>query len=302
MINDVTLSQTSGFSTYKNNMGEVENKGFEMQLRADIYRDRNWAIALWGNMAHNKNKILKISESQKAYNERVANFYKKELEYQELYHTSQKDANYAIPIPQYEEGQSLTSIWAVRSLGIDPTTGKELFLNRDGSVTDKWDAAQEVVVGNTEPKLNGSIGLNATYKNWSLFAAFQYEFGGQEYNQTLVDRVENADIANRNVDLRVLTQRWQKPGDVAEFKNIADSKLTTLPSSRFVQDNKYIRLSAVTLSYDFDREWIKKHLHMNMLRLEMSSSDFINWHSIRQERGLSYPKSWKIDFSLKAQF
>ena len=300
LINDVTLSQTSGFSTYKNNMGEVENKGFEMQIRADIYRDRNWSVALWGNMAHNKNKILKISDSQKAYNERVAEFYKKELQYQAIYNTSLKDANYAVPISQYAE--SLTSIWAVRSLGIDPTTGKELFLNRDGSITDTWDASQEVVVGNTEPKLNGSIGLNATYKNWSLFAAFQYEFGGQEYNQTLVDRVENADIANGNVDLRVLTQRWQKPGDVAEFKNIADSKLTTLPTSRFVQDKKYIRLSALTLSYDFNREWIKKHLHMNMLRLEMSSSDFINWNSIRQERGLSYPKSWKVDFSLKAQF
>ena len=302
LINDVTLSQTSGFSTYKNNMGEVENKGFEMQIRADIYRDRNWAVAVWGNMAHNKNKILKISDSQKAYNERVAEFYKKELQYQAIYNTSLKDANYAVPISQYAEGESLTSIWAVRSLGIDPTTGKELFLNRDGSITDTWDASQEVVVGNTEPKLNGSIGLNATYKNWSLFAAFQYEFGGQEYNQTLVDRVENADIANGNVDLRVLTQRWQKPGDVAEFKNIADSKLTTLPTSRFVQDKKYIRLSALTLSYDFNREWIKKHLHMNMLRLEMSSSDFINWNSIRQERGLSYPKSWKVDFSLKAQF
>ena len=302
LINDVTLSQTSGFSTYKNNMGEVENKGFEMQIRADIYRDRNWSVALWGNMAHNKNKILKISDSQKAYNERVAEFYKKELQYQVIYNTSLKDANYAVPISQYAEGESLTSIWAVRSLGIDPTTGKELFLNRDGSITDTWDASQEVVVGNTEPKLNGSIGLNATYKNWSLFAAFQYEFGGQEYNQTLVDRVENADIANGNVDLRVLTQRWQKPGDVAEFKNIADSKLTTLPTSRFVQDKKYIRLSALTLSYDFNREWIKKHLHMNMLRLEMSSSDFINWNSIRQERGLSYPKSWKVDFSLKAQF
>ena len=302
LINDVTLSQTSGFSTYKNNMGEVENKGFEMQIRADIYRDRKWSVALWGNMAHNKNKILKISDSQKAYNERVAEFYKKELQYQAIYNTSLKDANYAVPISQYAEGESLTSIWAVRSLGIDPTTGKELFLNRDGSITDTWDVSQEVVVGNTEPKLNGSIGLNATYKNWSLFAAFQYEFGGQEYNQTLVDRVENADIANGNVDLRVLTQRWQKPGDVAEFKNIADSKLTTLPTSRFVQDKKYIRLSALTLSYDFNREWIKKHLHMNMLRLEMSSSDFINWNSIRQERGLSYPKSWKVDFSLKAQF
>ena len=302
LINDVTLSQTSGFSTYKNNMGEVENKGVELQLRADIYRDRNWSIALWGNMAHNKNKILKISNSQKAYNERVAEFYKKEIQSQTLYNSSLKDANYAVPTPQYAEGESLTSIWAVRSLGIDPTTGQELFLNRDGSITDRWDASQEVVVGNTEPKLNGSIGINATYKNWSLFAAFQYEFGGQEYNQTLVDRVENADISNGNVDLRVLTQRWQKPGDVAEFKNIADGKLTTLPTSRFVQDKKYIRLSALTLSYDFNREWIKKHLHMNMLRLEMSSSDFINWNSIRQERGLSYPKSWKVDFSLKAQF
>ena len=112
----------------------------------------------------------------------------------------------------------MTSIWAVRSLGIDPTTGKELFLNRDGSITDTWDASQEVVVGNTEPKLNGSIGLNATYKNWSLFAAFQYEFGGQEYNQTLVDRVENADIANGNVDLRVLTQRWQNPEMLPNLK------------------------------------------------------------------------------------
>ena len=302
LINDVTLSNTSGFSTYKNNMGEVENKGVELQVRADVYRDRDWTIALWGNMAHNKNRILKISESQKAYNERVMEFYREELKNQDLYKNALANAEYAIPIPQYSEGQSLTSIWAVRSLGIDPTTGEELFLNRDGSITDKWDPAQEVVVGNTEPKLNGSIGLNATYKNWSLFAAFQYEFGGQEYNQTLVNRVENADIKGGNVDLRVLTDRWQKPGDVAQFKNIANSNLTTLPTSRFVQDKKYIRLSSVTLSYDFNREWIKKHLHMNMLRFEVSSSDFINWNSIRQERGLSYPKSWKIDFSLKAQF
>ena len=302
LINDVTLSTTSGFSTYKNNMGEVENKGLELQVRADVYRDRNWTVALWGNMAHNKNKILKISDSQKAYNQRVTEYYKKAQQSQSIYDESSSDANYAIPIPQYAEGQSLTSIWAVRSLGIDPTTGKELFLNRNGSVTDEWDATQEVVVGNTEPKLNGSLGFNASYKNWSLFAAFQYEFGGQEYNQTLVDRVENAGIAYGNVDLRVLTDRWQKPGDVAQFKNIADSKLTTLPTSRFVQDKKYIRLTALTLSYDFNREWIKKHLHMKMLRLEASGSDFINWNSIRQERGLSYPKSWKIDFSLKAQF
>lgn len=302
LVNDVSLSNTSGFSTYKNNMGEVENKGFELTARYDAIKNKNWLVAFWGNIAHNTNKILKISDSQRAYNQRVAEFYKKEQINQEDIGSSLTDANYSVPIAQYEEGQSLTSIWAVKSLGIDPTTGKEIFLNRDGTVTDKWDATQEVVCGNTQPDFNGAFGVNISYKQWSLFASFLYEWGGQQYNQTLVDRVENAKIAQGNVDLRVLTDRWQKPGDVAQFKNIKDASLTTLPTSRFVQDNSFLRLNALTLTYDFNREWLKRNLGLRMLRLEASTSDLINWNSVRQERGLSYPKSYKFNFSVKAQF
>ena len=302
LVNDVSLSNTSGFSTYKNNMGEVENKGFELTARYDAIKNKNWLVAFWGNIAHNTNKILKISDSQRAYNQRVAEFYKKEQINQEDIGSSLTDANYSVPIAQYEEGQSLTSIWAVKSLGIDPTTGKEIYLNRDGSVTDKWDATQEVVCGNTQPDFNGAFGVNISYKQWSLFASFLYEWGGQQYNQTLVDRVENAKIAQGNVDLRVLTDRWQKPGDVAQFKNIKDASLTTLPTSRFVQDNSFLRLNALTLTYDFNREWLKRNLGLRMLRLEASTSDLINWNSVRQERGLSYPKSYKFNFSVKAQF
>lgn len=302
LVNDVSLSNTSGFSTYKNNMGEVENKGFELTARYDAIKNKNWLVAFWGNIAHNTNKILKISDSQRAYNQRVAEFYKKEQINQEDIGSSLTDANYSVPIAQYEEGQSLTSIWAVKSLGIDPTTGKEIYLNRDGSVTDKWDATQEVVCGNTQPDFNGAFGVNISYKQWSLFASFLYEWGGQQYNQTLVDRVENAKIAQGNVDLRVLTDRWQQPGDVAQFKNIKDASLTTLPTSRFVQDNSFLRLNALTLTYDFNREWLKRNLGLRMLRLEASTSDLINWNSVRQERGLSYPKSYKFNFSVKAQF
>lgn len=302
LVNDVSLSNTSGFSTYKNNMGEVENKGFELTARYDAIKNKNWLVAFWGNIAHNTNKILKISDSQRAYNQRVAEFYKKEQINQEDIGSSLTDANYSVPIAQYEEGQSLTSIWAVKSLGIDPTTGKEIFLNRDGTVTDKWDATQEVVCGNTQPDFNGAFGVNISYKQWSLFASFLYEWGGQQYNQTLVDRVENAKIAQGNVDLRVLTDRWQKPGDVAQFKNIKDASLTTLPTSRFVQNNSFLRLNALTLTYDFNREWLKRNLGLRMLRLEASTSDLINWNSVRQERGLSYPKSYKFNFSVKAQF
>lgn len=301
LVNDVSLSNTSGFSTYKDNTGQVLNQGFELQLRYDLVRSRDWLVALWGNMAHNENKILKISDSQRAYNLRVRQYYQQEVTNQNNGVPS-STGDYAIPIAQYEEGRSLTSIWAVRSLGIDPTTGKEIFLNRDGTVSDTWDASQEVVVGNTEPKFNGSVGFNVSWKQWSLFAAFQYEWGGQQYNQTLVDRVENARIQYQNVDLRVLTDRWQKPGDVAQFKDIKDANYTTLPTSRFVQDNAYLRLSALTLSYDFKKDWLKHTLGMNMLRIEASTRDFINWNSIRQERGLNYPKSWTVDLSIKAQF
>lgn len=301
LVNDVSLSNTSGFSSYKNNMGKVLNKGFELQVRADVFRDKNWLVALWGNMAHNTNKILEISDSQRAYNQRVQEFYQKEVVNQQD-NIIKKDLKYSVPIAQYEEGQSLTSIWAVKSLGIDPTTGQEIFLNRDGTVADTWDTTQQVVVGNTEPKFNGAVGFNLVYRQWSLYAAFQYEWGGQEYNQTLVDRVENADITNQNVDLRVLTDRWKQPGDIAQFKDIKSADRTTLPTSRFVQDKSYFRLSALTLSYDFKREWTKKYLGMNMLRFEASTRDFINWNSIRQERGLSYPKSWTVDFTIKAQF
>lgn len=296
LVNDVTISTTSGFSTYKNNMGEIENKGLEVTARYDVFKNKNWLVALWGNIAHNTNKILKISDSQRAYNQRVADFYKSETG------AALRDSKYAVPIAQYEEGQSLTSIWAVKSLGIDPTTGKELYQNRDGSVTDKWDATQEVVCGNTQPDFNGAFGVNLNYKQWSLFASFLYEWGGQQYNQTLVDRVENANIEFGNVDLRVLTDRWQKPGDVAQFKNIQDASMTTLPTSRFVQNNSFLRLNALTLTYDFSREWLKRNLGLRMLRLEASTSDLINWNSVRQERGLSYPKSYKFNFSVKAQF
>ena len=82
LINDVTLSTTSGFSTYKNNLGEVENKGVEFQIRGDIVQTKNWNLALWGNLSHNKNKILKISDSQKAYNERVQKYYAEAEQYQ----------------------------------------------------------------------------------------------------------------------------------------------------------------------------------------------------------------------------
>ncbi len=51
------------------------------------------------------------------------------------------------PVQKFYEGVSMTAIWAVKSLGIDPATGDEIFLNKDGKRTNSWSAADMVICG-----------------------------------------------------------------------------------------------------------------------------------------------------------
>ena len=74
-----------------------------------------------------------------------------------------------------------------------------------------------------------------------------------------------------------------------------------MPSSRFVQDDNEWSLSALTLSYDFNTDWLKK-IRLKMLRLELSSSDLFRFSTVRQERGTSYPFARSVNFSLRATF
>ena len=71
-------------------------------------------------------------------------------------------------ITQYVPGGSTTSIFAMKSLGIDPSTGKELYIKKDGSVTYEWEASEQVIVGNKEPKHQGSFGLNLNYRRFCM--------------------------------------------------------------------------------------------------------------------------------------
>ena len=186
-------------------MGKVKNTGVELELRARLYSDRNWLFQLYGSFARNKNTIVEISQAMRDYNKRV----------EELFSgynpESSSDSKYAKTYLKYYEGASLTSIYGMKSLGISPTNGKEIYLRRNGDVTDVWSADEWTIIGDTAPKGQGSFGYTLSYKQLSMFASFLYTFGGDAYNNTLVSYVENADIKNDNVDKRVLLDRWQKP-------------------------------------------------------------------------------------------
>lgn len=202
LITDYTIPSSTGFTSYKENMGKVKNTGVELELRARLYSDRNWLFQLYGSFARNKNTIIEISQAMRDYNKRV----------EELFSgynpESSSDSKYAKTYLKYYEGASLTSIYGMKSLGISPTNGKEIYLRRNGDVTDVWSADEWTIIGDTAPKGQGSFGYTLSYKQLSMFASFLYTFGGDAYNNTLVSYVENADIKNDNVDKRVLLDRW----------------------------------------------------------------------------------------------
>ena len=295
LITDYTIPSSTGFTSYKENMGKVKNTGVELELRARLYSDRNWLFQLYGSFARNKNTIIEISQAMRDYNKRVEELFS------EYNPESSSDSKYAKTYLKYYEGASLTSIYGMKSLGISPTNGKEIYLRRNGDVTDVWSADEWTIIGDTAPKGQGSFGYTLSYKQLSMFASFLYTFGGDAYNNTLVSYVENADIKNDNVDKRVLLDRWQKPGDITTMKDIRDRNVTTGASSRFVQKNNTLQWSSLTMSYNFRPEQLKK-LHLSGLRLSFTMNDLFYWSTIRQERGLDYPYSRSFNLTTNIIF
>lgn len=279
----VTVAPSLGFSSYTENYGEQQNYGYEFNVSGVVLRNADFDWALYLSGSHNKNKIVKISNVLAKLN---------------------KDKNsdetlFTEPIAFYEEGESLSSIKAVRSMGIDPETGKELYLTKDGKVTDVWNYKDKVKLGDTAPTLSGNFGTNFMWRQFSLAMNFRYSFGAQIYNRTLAFRVEGVD-PHINADKRVLEERWKKPGDHTFYKNIADRTVPNV-SSRFVQDNDYLELSNVSLSYQLNRELVKKW-GLTDVRFRFNMNELFYLSTVKRERGLDYPFSRQFTFTLNLKF
>ncbi|MEG2555884.1 MAG: SusC/RagA family TonB-linked outer membrane protein [Odoribacter sp.] len=294
MINEMTTPSSAGFMSYKDNIGQIRNRGVELALFATVLNRKEWYLSIYGNFARNQEKFLKIAESLKRYNEQVNQKYEK-------YDDFATNKDYAEVYTKYEEGGSTTVFYGMRSLGIDPANGKEVYTDRSGNVTYDYDPREQVIIGNSEPKGQGSFGFNLRYRNLTLSTVFQYEFGSDRYNETLVSYVENADIQCLNVDRRVLTDRWQKPGDITPLKDIKDWSQTTRSTSRFVQKYNLLSLNSLTLQYEFG-EQITRALHIERMRLEANTGELFRLCSVKQERGLSYPFARNFNFTLMVNF
>ena len=273
-------------------MGNVLNKGIELDVKYDVIRTRDWGLSVYGNLAHNRNEILAISDALKRYNDRVNNYYLQKG-------TGKRSATEIFT--KYEEGGSNTALYGMKSLGIDPANGKEMFLKKDGTVTYTWSGDENVIIGDTEADAQGSFGFNLRYKNWTMFASFMYKFGGDVYNQTLATKVEGAKIYDENVDKRVMKERWQKPGDIAKYKDIKNQDGYTRPTSRFMQKDNELSLNSITLGYDMESAFLKRY-KFGMIRFELGANDVFRISPVKRERGTSYPYAHSFNFTIKINF
>ena len=278
----VSTPLSSGTSTYMTNAGEQVSQGLTASVSYYIFQnfEERFSWMVRANLRTQKNRIDKIGDKLSTLN------------------ASGKGTNTV----RYYDGADPDDIWAVRSAGIDPSNGKELFYAKDGSYTYDFTYDDEVICGNTRPDLEGVIGSSLNWKGFSVSLNFRYQLGADVFNEALYSKVENISRSdlNRNQDKRALYERWQKAGDMVRFKDIANAATTPM-SSRFVQEENVFTLESVYLGYEFYDGWIKK-LNLSSLKFQISMRDVFRASTIRSERGIAYPFARSIEAGLSFNF
>ena len=283
LLLDKSTPPSVGVTTAVSNLGEMQNKGLEFQVDGYLIRTPKvyWKIGTTGYV--NRNKITKINSALEEIN--------KENE--------SAEASSLTPLPQYAEGESTTALKLVRSAGIDPATGQEIYIKLNGERTFEYDSDDKVLIGDTEPKYIGSFNTNVYWKGFSVYALFSFRLGAWVYNTTRASKVEGSDPKN-NADQRVFDSRWRNPGDVALYKDIADSSRPE-KTDRFAELEHTLTLGTLNLSYEFDQALCRR-IHMANLRCGVNFTDLFRLSTVKIERGTDYLYSQGFEFYVNLTF
>lgn len=217
----VPVPMSTGFSELVQNFGELENKGMEFGITADILQNSDLKWNIMFNIAGNRNKILKLAAPFNVYN-------------RDIY--------------RYEEGIPMYSFYFHEQTGVDPDTGEPVFTDVDGDGVFNPNVDRKIV-GDANPDFFGGITNKVNYKSFDLSIFFQYSYGNDQLNW---NRFFQEHGGTRNTGyLSSQLDRWQEPGDITMIPQMKSSNYAgNLRPSRFVEDGSYLRLKNATLGYN----------------------------------------------------
>lgn len=277
----VAMPSSSGATSVTDNLGGQEQKGFTLTANYTVMQRKSLVWNLNLNGRHLRSRYTNFGNA-------LSNFNAK---------------NKGVNMTRYYDGASPSDLWAVRSMGIDPATGREVFLKKDGNHTFVHNYSDEVVVGNSEPDLEGIVGTSLSYKGFTANVALRYRIGGQVFMQTLYDKVENIpyQYIGLNQDRRALSERWQKPGDNARFKAISETRSNPM-SSRFVEDNNLLAGESFSVGYETSTARWLKAVRASSVTFRAYMNDIFRISTVMNERGIDYPFARSVSFSAGVRF
>lgn len=237
LLMNLNLAPTIGAGSTMVNIGEMENKGFEFEIRTDNYvsQDFNWTSTFLFTSV--RNKITTLANHDDIISSRYIR--REGLPYYSFY----------LPI------------WA----GVDPADGTPMWyvIDEEGNITDdvthNSTEANRAIAGSAEPDFYGSLGNNLSYKGFNLSFLFNFSVGGKIwYNSGY--KSWNDGRSPKYVVPEPQVDRWQNPGDIAEHPQRiwTGNNGSDIYSSRFLFDNDYLRLKDLTLSYNIPTNILKK--------------------------------------------
>ena len=235
----VKFSAITGYGGQWQNIGAVRNKGFELNLDANLLSLKDWQWDFSFNLAHNKNKI------------------------EELYGGAPQISG----LRRFEEGRDMDDLYMAEWAGVDPETGSPQWYTTDEDgkrvLTNSYSEATgaKTYVGSAAPKVTGGFNTMLTWKDLSFSASFAYSMGAKLYasGRELLDSDGAYDTYNQMV-LKDGWVRWEKPGDIATHpKAISGGNANAhKTSSRYLEDADYLTLKNITLAYRLPKNFLSK--------------------------------------------
>ena len=254
LLLNVNVPGTSGFSRQLKNVGELENKGWEFILRTDNkFGDLTWRASI--NAATNANKILNLQGQV----------------------ITGGTLNRAV------EGQPIGVFFGPEYAGVDPDNGDALYYTNtkktDGTIdrtkTNDVNTAENVTIGNPNPKWIGGLTNEFNFKGVDFSFTFQGVYGNDVYNGAGIFMSANGDFYD-NQTIDQLT-RWQKKGDIT---NVPQARFLggngTAQSSRYLSDGSYTRLKTISLGYTFPKS-ITDKIKLSKLRIYATANNLLTF-------------------------
>jgi hypothetical protein len=303
LLQDVPISTVTGFSSQLLNIGEINNKGIEIELYGEILKTGDFIWSAGITASHIKSTVTKLYGGQDI----------------EWYEPTGGDNRVKFI---YQEGESTLAIYGREWAGVEDATGLNLWFTNNSSTPDltvdgrpatyDYKNASEVILGDVHPKLFGGINTDLAWKGITLSMNFMYKIGGYTYDAAEKDCNDDGYYWERIMSLDAYENRWTPEHQDAIYpQRVAiDMEDVNQKSSRHMHPADFARLKSITLGYNLPVGLVSK-VKLSGVRVYFNGANLLTlaaWKVYDPEvneygsRGWEMPLGKTYTFGIEASF